>query len=108
MRGMMKDRSCAQTPYCTRNRDTNFLYIVDKDSIMVEENAVTVTLNFLNETMNGDVTYARKLYLVMEFFQQGIVHFKIHEENDQRFYISGTGIGVDHALEGEDLSDKVI
>jgi len=59
MRGMMKDRSCAQTPYCTRNRDTDFVYTVDKDSVMVEDNAVTVTLNFHNETTNGDITYAR-------------------------------------------------
>jgi len=44
----------------------------------------------------------------MEFFQQGIVHFKIHEEKDSRFYITETGVGVDHALVGEDLTDKVI
>lgn len=105
MRGMMKDRSCANTPYCVRNRDTDFTYVIDKNSIRVEDNALTATLYFYNDTTTMDINYAPMLHLTMSFFQEGIVHFVINESQDFRFYISDS-LKMEN-LEAEYIEDKV-
>ena len=82
-RGLMKDRSCTETDYCSRNRalqasmstgdaqyQYNFVYRLDVDSIEVADNAITATIHLWNETFSGNKVekYARQLQLQMEFF----------------------------------------
>ena len=73
-------------------------YYVEPDSLVIHEDAIQATLHLHeHEYYSNDIQYhAAHLDLHMALFQEGIMQVKIKAANEEeRFSISNTGIGVD-------------